>query len=45
MSARTPGLRPNDYKLKLNSYDLGVDIELADALAIRYRSSWPGNKK
>ncbi len=26
------GLRPLDYKLKLNSYDLGVDIELADAL-------------
>ena len=26
------GLRPADYKLKLNSYDLGVDIELADAL-------------
>src|SRR5690606_31396096 len=26
------GLRPNDYKLKLNSYDLSVDIELADAL-------------
>jgi len=26
------GLRPNDYKLKLNSYDLGVDIELADIL-------------
>ncbi|MEW6320544.1 MAG: 2,3-epoxybenzoyl-CoA dihydrolase [Acidobacteriota bacterium] len=26
------GLRPNDYALKLNSYDLGVDIELADAL-------------
>ena len=26
------GLRPNEYKLKLNSYDLGVDIELADAL-------------
>ena len=25
------GLRP-DYRLKLNSYDLGVDIELADAL-------------
>ena len=25
------GLRP-DYKLKLNSYDLGVDIELADAI-------------
>jgi benzoyl-CoA-dihydrodiol lyase len=26
------GLRPQNYKLKLNSYDLGVDIELADAL-------------
>jgi benzoyl-CoA-dihydrodiol lyase len=26
------GLRPADYTLKLNSYDLGVDIELADAL-------------
>jgi len=26
------GLRPNDYQLKLNSYDLGVDIELADIL-------------
>jgi benzoyl-CoA-dihydrodiol lyase len=26
------GLRPADYKLKLNSYDLGVDTELADAL-------------
>jgi len=26
------GMRPNDYKLKLNSYDLGVDIELADVL-------------
>jgi benzoyl-CoA-dihydrodiol lyase len=26
------GLRPHDYKLKLNSYDLSVDIELADAL-------------
>ena len=26
------GLRPADYKLKLNSYDLGVDIELADAI-------------
>jgi benzoyl-CoA-dihydrodiol lyase len=25
------GLKP-DYKLKLNSYDLGVDIELADAI-------------
>ena len=26
------GLRPNDYELKQNSYDLGVDIELADAV-------------
>ncbi|MGE0361020.1 MAG: 2,3-epoxybenzoyl-CoA dihydrolase [Vicinamibacterales bacterium] len=26
------GLRPADYRLKLNSYDLAVDIELADAL-------------
>jgi len=26
------GMRPNDYKLKLNSYDLSVDIELADVL-------------
>lgn len=26
------GLRPAEYKLKLNSYDLSVDIELADAL-------------
>jgi benzoyl-CoA-dihydrodiol lyase len=26
------GLRAADYRLKLNSYDLGVDIELADAL-------------
>ncbi|HEX8028539.1 MAG TPA: 2,3-epoxybenzoyl-CoA dihydrolase [Vicinamibacterales bacterium] len=26
------GMRPQDYKLKLNSYDLGVDIELADIL-------------
>ena len=26
------GLRPDDYQLKLNSYDLGVDIELADAV-------------
>jgi benzoyl-CoA-dihydrodiol lyase len=26
------GLRPQDYKLKLNSYDLVVDIELADVL-------------
>src|SRR5919112_5085407 len=26
------GLRPDDYVLKQNSYDLGVDIELADAV-------------
>jgi hypothetical protein len=31
ISTRTAGLRPG-YKLKLNSYDLGVDIELNDAL-------------
>src|SRR5438874_4670708 len=29
--AEDAGLQPG-YKLKLNSYDLGVDIELADAL-------------
>ncbi|MCX8116144.1 MAG: benzoyl-CoA-dihydrodiol lyase, partial [Burkholderiaceae bacterium] len=29
--AEDAGLAPG-YKLKLNSYDLGVDIELADAL-------------
>src|SRR3954468_10213129 len=29
--AEEGGLRP-DYRLKLNSYDLGVDIELADAV-------------
>ncbi len=34
------GLKPG-YKLKLNSYDLGVDIELADALA-RVRFEHPG---
>ena len=26
------GQRPDDYALKLNSYDVGVDIELADAV-------------
>jgi benzoyl-CoA-dihydrodiol lyase len=31
------GLRGDDYELKLNSYDLGVDIELADAVQrLRY---------
>ncbi|WP_419187263.1 enoyl-CoA hydratase/isomerase family protein, partial [Caldimonas tepidiphila] len=34
------GLRPG-YKLKLNSYDLGVDIELHDALN-RIRFEHPG---
>jgi benzoyl-CoA-dihydrodiol lyase len=34
------GLRP-DYRLKLNSYDLGVDIELADAIQ-RIRFEHPG---
>ncbi|MCS6799427.1 MAG: 2,3-epoxybenzoyl-CoA dihydrolase [Myxococcota bacterium] len=33
------GLR-SDYELKLNSYDLGVDIELADAVQ-RLRFEWP----
>src|SRR5579859_6611119 len=36
------GLRPG-YPLKLNSYDLGVDIELADALQ-RIRFEHPGVK-
>src|SRR6266536_6105712 len=34
------GINPG-YKLKLNSYDLGVDIELADALQ-RIRFEHPG---
>ncbi len=34
------GLRPDDYVLKLNSYDLGVDIELADAI-MRIRFEHP----
>ena len=34
------GLRP-DYQLKLNSYDLGVDIEIADAVN-RLRFEHPG---
>jgi len=34
------GLRPGDYSLKLNSYDLSVDIELADA-AQRLRFEHP----
>ena len=33
------GLKP-DYKLKLNSYDLGVDIELYDAVQ-RLRFEYP----
>ncbi|HUK07359.1 MAG TPA: 2,3-epoxybenzoyl-CoA dihydrolase [Stellaceae bacterium] len=37
--AEEGGIRPG-YKLKLNSYDLGVDIELADALN-RIRFEYP----
>jgi benzoyl-CoA-dihydrodiol lyase len=40
--AEDAGLRPG-YKLKLNSYDLGVDIELADALN-RIRFEHPGTR-
>jgi benzoyl-CoA-dihydrodiol lyase len=32
MDVQERGLRPDDYVLKLNSYDLGVDIELAAAI-------------
>src|SRR5437667_10167422 len=32
MDVREDAGLSSDYKLKLNSYDLGVDIELADAL-------------
>ena len=28
------GLRPDDYELKLNSYDMGVDLELHDAVEL-----------
>ena len=39
--AEDGGLRPG-YKLKLNSYDLGVDIELHDALQrIRFEHPEP----
>jgi len=38
--AEDGGIRPG-YKLKLNSYDLGVDVELADALN-RIRFEHPG---
>lgn len=34
------GLRPDDYELKQNSYDLGVDLELADA-GLRLRFEHP----
>ncbi len=34
------GLRGDDYELKLNSYDLSVDIELADAMQ-RLRFEYP----
>jgi len=32
MDVREDGGLRDDYRLKLNSYDLGVDIELADAV-------------
>ena len=32
MDVKEDGGLSNDYRLKLNSYDLGVDIELADAI-------------
>ena len=32
MDVREDAGLSDDYKLKLNSYDLGVDIELADAV-------------
>src|ERR687888_1785103 len=32
MDVREDGGLAPDYRLKLNSYDLGVDIELADAI-------------
>ncbi len=36
------GIRPG-YALKLNSYDLGVDIELADAVErLRFEHPWVG---
>jgi benzoyl-CoA-dihydrodiol lyase len=35
------GLRPDDYLLKLNSYDMGVDLELNDAVE-RLRFEHPG---
>jgi benzoyl-CoA-dihydrodiol lyase len=37
------GLRPDDYELKLNSYDLGVDIELYDIVQ-RLRFEHPAVK-
>src|SRR3982750_690071 len=40
--AEDAGIRPG-YKLKLNSYDLGVDVELADALnRVRFEHSQVG---
>ncbi len=39
----TGGLRPDDYDLKTNSYDLGVDIELHDVIQ-RLRFEHPGVK-
>jgi benzoyl-CoA-dihydrodiol lyase len=41
MDVREDGGLSPDYRLKLNSYDLGVDIELADAIQ-RIRFEHPG---
>src|SRR4026209_1842074 len=41
MDVREDGGLSDDYRLKLNSYDLGVDIELADAVQ-RLRFEHPG---
>ena len=41
LDVREDGGFRGDYRLKLNSYDLGVDIELADAI-LRLRFEHPG---
>ncbi len=41
MDVREDGALRPDYRLKLNSYDLGVDIELADAVQrLRFEHPW-----
>jgi len=43
MDVREDAGLSSDYKLKLNSYDLGVDIELADAIQrIRFEQAVRG---